>query len=87
MLADLGVEDGQQPFKLIHLDLEDLELIDEDLFEPHLHQVFKDPVSILLVFGLDVQVPSQVVHSLAIRDLIVEVGIGTQQGVQDGWVE
>jgi hypothetical protein len=83
MLADLWVEYGQQSLELIHLDLENLELVDENLFEPVLHQVFKDSVGVLLVFGLDVDVACKVVHSLTVRYFCVEVGIGPQQRVQN----
>ena len=66
MLADLRVEYGQQSLELVHLDLQDLELVDEDLFEPVFHQVLEDPIGVFLILGLDVDVPCKVVHPLAV---------------------
>jgi hypothetical protein len=82
VFADLGVEEHQQSIKLIHFDLEGLELVGKYLLEPDLHQVLEHAVAVLLVAQLDVEVPSQVVHPLAVTDVLVEVGVSPQQRVQ-----
>lgn len=81
VLADLRVEDGQEPFELVHLQLEDFELVDENFLEPVLHQVLEDTIGMLLMSGLDVNVSSKVVHALTVADVLVEIGISSQQRV------
>jgi hypothetical protein len=81
------MEDRQQTFELVHLDLEHLELVYENFLEPYLHQVLENTVCVLLVAGFDVEIACQIVHALTVRNIGVVVCIGTQQRVQNRWVE
>ena len=66
---------GQQPLKLIHLDFEHFELVGEQFLEAFFHEVLEEPITVLLVFALDEQVPCNVVHALAVADLLVSVRV------------
>ncbi len=67
--------DGQQPFKLVHLDFEHFELVGEQFLEAFFHEVLEQPVTVLFVFALDEEVACDVVHALAVADLLVGVRV------------
>jgi hypothetical protein len=69
------VVNGQQSFKLVHLDFEHFELVGEQFLEAFFHEVLEEPVTVLLVFALDEQVPCNIVHALAVADLLVGVRV------------
>ena len=66
MLGELWEEDTEETLKLVHFDLQDLELVDKELVEVGMHHAFKDRVCLDLVAGLDEEIASNVVHALTI---------------------
>jgi hypothetical protein len=69
------VVNGQQTFKLVHLDFEHFELVGEEFLEAFFHEVLEQPITVLFVFALNEQVPCDVVHALAVADLLVSVRV------------
>lgn len=86
MLANIRVEDGKKSLKLIHLHLQDFKLVHKDLLKSYLHQVLKNPVSVLLIKGLDIEITSKIIHALTVRDFLVKVCIYSKKRMQNGWV-
>jgi hypothetical protein len=39
------------------------------------------------IHSLDVDVASQIIHSLAVRNILVEVSVDTEKGVENSWVK
>lgn len=39
------------------------------------------------IHRLDVDVASQIVHSLAVRDILVEVSVDTKKRVENSWIQ
>ncbi len=78
MVRYLRVVDGQQSLKLVHLYLQYLELVREQLLKPLLHEVFEQSIAVLLIFALNEQITRNVVHALTVADLLVRVGIQLQ---------
>lgn len=49
MLANIRMENGKKSLKLIHLHLQDFELIHKDFLKSYFHQILEDTVSVLLI--------------------------------------
>jgi hypothetical protein len=75
MLADFRVVNRQETLKLIHFSLEDLELINKELFEVSVHQVVENPVSRFKLSAFDEKVSGDIVHPLTISNVLVADGI------------
>ena len=69
MLANVWMKYVKQSLELVHLNPQHFKLLKEDLLEPHLHQILKNDIGIVLIERLEVDVSRDIVHTLVNRDV------------------
>lgn len=68
---------------MVELDLHEFEVLDEEECEVVVHDVIEASVADFLVMEVEVEVAGEVVHALAVAHFPVEVGIGSEETLQD----